>query len=119
MSSLILIKAFACLVVICWSLWISLAKRSHVCFTLVVSCVQVRICFLFPAMPTRVVSGRSKLLTVGLRTRILRLRASMDGILFKGEENVLNVRETTFANSVLSFEASFGVLTFCKLKTGT
>jgi hypothetical protein len=41
----------------------------------------------------------------------------MDGILFEGEENVLNVRETAFADSVLSFEASFGASTFCKLKT--
>jgi hypothetical protein len=39
MSSLVLIKAFACLVVICWSLWISLAERSHSSFPLVVSCV--------------------------------------------------------------------------------
>jgi hypothetical protein len=117
MSSLVLIKAFACLVVIYWSLWISVAEHSHSRFALVLSRVQVRICFLFPMMPTRVVSGRSKLLTVGLCTRILRLRVSMDDILFSGEENVLNVRETAFTNSVLSFEASFGALTFCKLKT--
>jgi hypothetical protein len=64
-----------------------------------------------------VVSGRSKLIWVGLRTGILRLRASMDDILFQGEENVLNVRETASANSILSFEASFGASTFCKLKT--
>jgi hypothetical protein len=82
MSSLVLIKAFACLVVICWSPWISLAERSHLSFALAVFCVHVRICFLFPVMPTRVVSGKSKLMRVGLRTRILRLRASMDDILF-------------------------------------
>jgi hypothetical protein len=39
----------------------------------------VRICFLFPAMPMRVGSGRSKLMMDGLRTGIVRLRASMDG----------------------------------------
>jgi hypothetical protein len=40
------------------------------------------ICFFFPAMPMRVVNGKSKPMRVGLRTGILRLRASMDGILF-------------------------------------
>jgi hypothetical protein len=44
--------------------------------------VQVRNCFLLPAMPTRVASGRSKLLRVGLRTGIPRLRMPMDGISF-------------------------------------
>jgi hypothetical protein len=33
-------------------------------------------------MPTRVVSGRSKLMRDGLHTGILRFRALMDGILF-------------------------------------
>jgi hypothetical protein len=33
-------------------------------------------------MPTRVVSGKSKLMRVGLRTGILRLRTLMDDILF-------------------------------------
>jgi hypothetical protein len=33
-------------------------------------------------MPTRVVSGKSKLTKDVFRTRILRLRAPMDGILF-------------------------------------
>jgi hypothetical protein len=82
MSSFVLIKAFACLVVICWSPWTSLAERSRLRFALVVFFVQVRNCFLFPAMPMRVVSGRSKPTRVGLRTGILKLRASMDGILF-------------------------------------
>jgi hypothetical protein len=36
MSSLVLFKAFACLVVIFWSPWISLAKRSRSSFALVV-----------------------------------------------------------------------------------
>jgi hypothetical protein len=44
--------------------------------------VQVRNYFLFPAMSTRFVSGKSKLMRVRLRTGILRLRASMDDILF-------------------------------------
>jgi hypothetical protein len=44
--------------------------------------VQVRNCFLFPLMPTRVVSGKSKPMRIGLRTGILKLRAPMDGILF-------------------------------------
>jgi hypothetical protein len=79
--------------------------------------VQVRICFLLPVMPTSTVSGRSKPLWVGHRTGTLGLRESMDDILFYGEENVLNVRETAFANFVLSFEASFEASTFCKLKT--
>jgi hypothetical protein len=33
-------------------------------------------------MPTRVVSGKSKPIRIGLRTRTLRLRTLMDGILF-------------------------------------
>jgi hypothetical protein len=33
-------------------------------------------------MPTRVVSGKSKPMRVGLRNGILRLRAPMDSILF-------------------------------------
>jgi hypothetical protein len=82
MSSLVLSKEFACLVVTCWSPWISLAERSHSSFALIVSCVQVRICFLFPTMPMRVVSGRSMPMRVGLRTGILKLRVSIDGILF-------------------------------------
>jgi hypothetical protein len=68
-------------------------------------------------MPMRVVSGKSKLMRVGLRTRILRLRASMDGILLKGEENVLNVREIASTNYVLSFEVSFGLQPFVNIKT--
>jgi hypothetical protein len=116
MSSLILFKAFAYLVVICWSPWISLVECSHSSFALVLACVQVWICCLFLVMPTRVVSGRSKLMRVGLRTGILRLRALMDDILFYGEEDVLNVRETTSTNFVLSFEASFGLQPFVNLK---
>jgi hypothetical protein len=68
-------------------------------------------------MPMRVVSGKSKLMRVGLRTRILRLRASMDGILLKGEENVLNAREIASTNYVLSFEVSFGLQPFVNIKT--
>jgi hypothetical protein len=82
MSSLLLIKAFACLVVIYRSPWISLAERNRSSFVLVVSCVEVRNCVLFPAIPTRVVNGRSKPMRVGLHTGILRLRALMDDILF-------------------------------------
>jgi hypothetical protein len=41
----------------------------------------------------------------------------MDGVLFYSEENVLKVRETASANSILSFEASFGASSFCELKT--
>jgi hypothetical protein len=82
MSSLAWFKAFACLVVRLWSPWISLVERSHSSFALVVSCVQVKNCFLFPAMPMRVVSGKSKPMRVELRTGILRLIALMDGILF-------------------------------------
>jgi hypothetical protein len=62
--------------------WISLAKCSRLSFALVVFCVQVRNCFLLPAMPTRVVSGKSKPMRDGLRTGILRLRMPMDDILF-------------------------------------
>jgi hypothetical protein len=57
MSSLVLSKAFACLVVICWLSWISLTERNRSSFTLVVSCVQVRICFLLSTMSMRVVRG--------------------------------------------------------------
>jgi hypothetical protein len=104
------------LVVICWSLWISLAERSRSNFALVVSCVQVRIYFLLPEMLTSVVSGRSKLIRTGLRNGILRLRVSMDDILFYGEEDVLNVTETASTNSVLSFEVSFELQPFVNLK---
>jgi hypothetical protein len=82
MSPLVLSKAIVCLVVIYWSLWISLAELSHSSFALVVSYVQVRICFLLPVMLMRAISGRSKLMRVGRRTGTLRLRASMDDILF-------------------------------------
>jgi hypothetical protein len=58
--------------------------------------VQVRSFFLFTAMPTRVVSGRSKPKRVGHHTGILRVRALKDGILFYGEENVLNVERNHF-----------------------
>jgi hypothetical protein len=62
--------------------WISLAERSRSSFALAMFCVQVRNCFLLSAMPTRVVSGKSKPMRVGHRTRILRLRLPMDDILF-------------------------------------
>jgi hypothetical protein len=82
MSSLVLFKSFASLVVSFWSPWISLAERSRSSFDPVVFCVEVRNCFLLPGMPMRVVSGKSKLMRVGLRTGTLRLRVSMDDILF-------------------------------------
>jgi hypothetical protein len=113
MGSLVLIKAIACLVVIVRSLWISLAERSHSSFALVVSCVQVKSFCFFLVMLMRASSGRFKPMRVGLLTGILRLRALMDGILFKGEENVLNMREIAFTNSDLSpavyfwFQTSF------------
>jgi hypothetical protein len=59
-------------------------------------CVQVRSCFLLPAMPMRVVSGKSKPMRVELRTGILRLRTPMDDILFSGKENVLTVERNCF-----------------------
>jgi hypothetical protein len=40
----------------------------------------------------------------------------MDGILYLGKEDVLNVRESSSANSVLSFEAFFGLQPFANLK---
>jgi hypothetical protein len=58
--------------------------------------VQVRNCFLLLAMPMRVVSGKSKLMRVGLCTAILRLRAPMDGILFYGKENIMIVERNFF-----------------------
>jgi hypothetical protein len=82
MGSLVWFKAFSCLVVIFWSPWISLAEGSRSSFALIVFCVQVRNCFLFLMMPIRVVSGKSRPRRVGQCTGILRLRASMDGILF-------------------------------------
>jgi hypothetical protein len=48
---------------------------------LYISCVQVRI-FVFLAMLTRAASGRSR---------------SMKGILFLGEENVLDIERTHFS----------------------
>jgi hypothetical protein len=74
MSSLVLFKAFAHQVLTLWSPRISLAERSRSSFSLVVFCVQVKNCFLFPVIPARVVSGRSKPMRVGLRTGTLRLR---------------------------------------------
>jgi hypothetical protein len=81
MSSLALFKDFACLVVIVWLRWISLAERSRSSFALVVSCVQVRI-FFFLLMPMRGVSGRYKLMRVGCLNGICRLIAMMAVILF-------------------------------------
>jgi hypothetical protein len=57
---------------------ISLAEHSRSIFAL----VQVRNCFLFLVMPMRVVRVKSKPMSVGLCTGILRLRAPMDDILF-------------------------------------
>jgi hypothetical protein len=56
----------------------------------------VRSFFLFPVMPMRVVSERSKPMRVGHRTRILRFRALVDDILFYDEENVLNESDFLF-----------------------
>jgi hypothetical protein len=61
-------------------------------------------------------SGRSKPMRVGHHTGILRLRALMDGILFYGEENVLNESGSTFANPDVCFEASFCFKPFVYLK---
>jgi hypothetical protein len=67
-------------------------------------------------MPTKTVSGRYKLIRVERRTVTLRLRASIDGILFLDKENILNVREINFINYVLSFKVSSRTSTFYKLK---
>jgi hypothetical protein len=85
MGSLVCIKAIACLVVIVQSSWVSLAESSRSSIALVVICMQKRNCFIFPVMLMRVVSGKSKPMRVGLRTGILRLRASMDDILFRAK----------------------------------
>jgi hypothetical protein len=82
MSSLAFFKAFACLVVIVWSRWISLAEGSRSSFALVISCVQVRIFFLFPAMLMKGVIGRSKPKRVGRLTGTRRLRVLMEVIMF-------------------------------------
>jgi hypothetical protein len=58
--------------------------------------MQVRSFFLFPAMSRRVVNRRSKLMRVGHHAGILRLRALMDDILFKDEENVVNIERNHF-----------------------
>jgi hypothetical protein len=49
-----------------------------------------------PAMPTRVVSGKSKLMRDRLRTRVLRLRMLKDDILFYGKKNVMTVERNHF-----------------------
>jgi hypothetical protein len=67
-------------------------------------------------MLTKAVSGRYKLIRVERRTATLRFRASIDGILFLDEENILNVREIDFINYVLSFKVSSRTSTFYKLK---
>jgi hypothetical protein len=91
-----LVKTTACLEVIFWSPWISLAEYSRSSFSLAVFCVQVSNYFLLLVMPIRVVTEKSKPMRVGLCTRILRLRAPMDGILFYGKENVLIVERNRF-----------------------
>jgi hypothetical protein len=58
--------------------------------------VQVRNCFLLLAMPTRVVSGKYKLMKVGFCIGILRIRAPMGDILFQGKENVLTIERNHF-----------------------
>jgi hypothetical protein len=82
MSSLALFKALACLVMIVWSRWICLGEHSHSSFALVVSCVQVRIFFLFLVMPMRGASERSKPMRIGCLIRIWWLRVPMEVILF-------------------------------------
>jgi hypothetical protein len=67
--------------------------------------VQVRNCFLLPAMPMMVVSGKSKPMRVGLRTEILRLRMPMDDILFEGKENVRTVERNCFRKLWFILEA--------------
>jgi hypothetical protein len=42
--------------------------------------------------------------------------SGLDDILFYGKENGLNMREIAYANSVISFEASFGLQPFVNLK---
>jgi hypothetical protein len=76
--------------------WISFAEHSRSIFALLVSCVQVKSLFFIPAMPMKIVSGRSKSMRVGHCTRILRLRAMMDDILFYRKENVLNESDFRF-----------------------
>jgi hypothetical protein len=58
--------------------------------------VQVRSFFLFSAVPIKDVSGRSKSMRAGHRSKIHRLRAPIEDILFYGEENVLNVERNRF-----------------------
>jgi hypothetical protein len=60
----------------------SLAEHSCSSFDLVVSYVHMRIFFLFPVMPTMGVHGSSKQMRVERLTRIRRLRAPMEVILF-------------------------------------
>jgi hypothetical protein len=60
----------------------ALAECSYSSFALVVSCVQVRIFFLLPAMPTRNASGRSKRMRVGCHSGIHRLGGPVEIILF-------------------------------------
>jgi hypothetical protein len=68
MSPLALLKSISCPVVVFRSPWISLVERSRSSFDLIVSYVQMRSFFLFPAMPTMVASGRSNLKRVGHHT---------------------------------------------------
>jgi hypothetical protein len=56
----------------------------------------VRNYFLLPAMPMRVVSGKSKPMRDGLCTRILGLGMPMDDIFFQGKKNVLTVERNHF-----------------------
>jgi hypothetical protein len=57
---------------------VSLTERSRSSFALVVSCVQVRI-LLLSVMPMRAVSGKSKPMRGGLRTRTHRLVVADEG----------------------------------------
>jgi hypothetical protein len=79
MSSLVLFKVIACLLVDHHG---CLAKCSRSSFALVISYMQVKSCFLFSVMPMRAVSEKSKPMRVELRTGIIRLGVPMDGILF-------------------------------------
>jgi hypothetical protein len=74
--------------VIFWSPWISLTECSYSIFALVVFYMQVRNYFLLLVMSMSDVSGKSKPMKVGLRTRILRL--------VEGKENVLTIERNRF-----------------------
>jgi hypothetical protein len=104
--SVISLEAFACLEFVAFgSRRISLIRRSRsrFCFYgFYFVCVQVRIFLLLPATPTRVVSGRFRLMRVGFSTRTHRCRSSEEAHSLLGRR-VCTYRERQHFHKTLTY----------------